>query len=70
MSGEPAPMCRARKGTPHMSDKEFSKDRSVFKHSIMDDVEPVKRSVSAAALLAARTGQPQPAPEPKQKKKS
>ena len=53
-----------------MSDKEFSKDRSVFKHSIMDDVEPVKRSVSAAALLAARTGQPQPAPEPKQKKKS
>jgi hypothetical protein len=30
----------------------------------MDDMEPVKRSVSAAALRAARTGQPQPEPEP------
>jgi hypothetical protein len=26
-------------------------------------MEPVKRSVSAAALRAARTGQPQPEPE-------
>ena len=32
-------------------------------NSIMDDVPPVKRSVSAAALLAARTGQPQPTTE-------
>ena len=30
----------------------------------MDDMEPVKRSVSAAALRAARTGQPQPEPKP------
>ncbi len=29
--------------------------------SIMDDVAPVPRSVTAAALLAARTGQPLPA---------
>jgi hypothetical protein len=31
--------------------------------SIMDDVPPVPRSVSAAALRAARTGQPQPEEE-------
>ncbi len=42
-----------------------STQRSIY--SIMDDVPPVKRSVSAAALLAARTGQPQPEPEPKPK---
>lgn len=30
-------------------------------HSIMDDVPAVPRKVSAAALLAARTGQPLPA---------
>jgi hypothetical protein len=36
----------------------------------MDDMEPVKRSVSAAALRAARTGQPQPEPEPVTKAKA
>lgn len=52
-----------------MSYNDLSSGKSAFKHSIMDDMEPVKRSVSAAALLAARTGQPQPAPEPKPAKK-
>ena len=46
-----------------MSYNDLSKGKSAAKHSIMDDMEPVKRSVSAAALLAARTGQPQPVPE-------
>jgi hypothetical protein len=36
----------------------------------MDDMEPVKRSVSAAALRAARTGQPQPEPAPVTKAKA
>jgi hypothetical protein len=43
---------------------DLSKGKSASGHSIMDDMEPVKRSVSAAALRAARTGQPQPEPEP------
>jgi hypothetical protein len=48
-----------------MSYNDLSKGKSAQKNSIMDDMEPVKRSVSAAALLAARTGQPQPEPEKK-----
>lgn len=48
-----------------MSSNDLSKSKSVFQKSIMDDVPPVKRSVSAAALLAARTGQPQPPAEKK-----
>jgi diacylglycerol kinase (ATP) len=47
-----------------MSYNDLSKGKSASGHSIMDDMEPVKRSVSAAALRAARTGQPQPEPEP------
>lgn len=47
-----------------MSYNDLSKGKSTSGHSIMDDMEPVKRSVSAAALRAARTGQPQPEPEP------
>ena len=43
---------------------DLSKGKSAAGHSIMDDMEPVKRSVSAAALRAARTGQPQTEPEP------
>ena len=46
-----------------MSYNDLSKGKSASGHSIMDDMEPVKRSVSAAALRAARTGQPQPEPE-------
>ena len=42
-----------------MSYNDLSKGKSTSGHSIMDDMEPVKRSVSAAALRAARTGQPQ-----------
>jgi hypothetical protein len=45
-----------------MSYNDLSKGKSAAGHSIMDDMEPVKRSVSAAALRAARTGQPQPEP--------
>jgi hypothetical protein len=45
-----------------MSWNDLSKGKSKSGHSIMDDMEPVKRSVSAAALRAARTGKPEPKP--------
>jgi hypothetical protein len=53
-----------------MSYNDLSKGKSASGHSIMDDMEPVRRSVSAAALRAARTGQPQPEPEPAVKPKA
>ncbi|MEY3307849.1 MAG: hypothetical protein RLZZ413_1887 [Pseudomonadota bacterium] len=53
-----------------MSYNDLSKGKSTSGHSIMDDMEPVKRSVSAAALRAARTGQPQPEPVPVAKPKA